>query len=86
MLSVTEYSNMVDEVLGLESILKELGEFTVDTSEGPYKVREQLLADTIPEQKAYNKLKAEYLAKKRIIEGYDTVARYELAMKNKGKP
>jgi hypothetical protein len=79
MISAVEYRKLVDELLTMEADLENLGQVHVETSEGPHAMFEQAISDNVPQQKAYSDYKKMYLKKKRIVEAYDMVARFELA-------
>lgn len=64
------------QLLGAE--LKALGLVTINTSQGPYALHEQALC--CPEQDEYNALKVRYEEKKRILDAFDMVARYNMAI------
>jgi hypothetical protein len=81
MISTEQFTKLVDEVLKLEADLGKLGRVKIETYDGPYWIREQALAETIPEQKVYNALRREYLAKKRIVDSYDMISRFENSWK-----
>lgn len=85
MISTEEFTKLVDELLLMEEELERLGEVEVYISAEPYAMFEEALSDDIPEQKAYSDYKKLYLKKKRIVEAYDMVSRFELANKPKSE-
>lgn len=78
MITPAEFSALVDELLVMGQELERLGKVEVMTSRGAFSMFEQALSRSVPEQKAYSDLKGQYLAKKRIVDAHDMVARYEL--------
>jgi hypothetical protein len=81
MITATEFEALVEELLTMEGKLKVLGEVTFDTPDGPYAMCERALSDDFPSQKEYNDLLSIYNEKKRLVEAFDMIARYKLAMK-----
>lgn len=85
MITTDQYRELVEEVLALEEKLEVLGAVTVITSDGPYAMSECAMTSTVPEQKAYYDCRSELKEKRRIIDAYDTIARFELAFGNRSE-
>ena len=84
MISAEEFKKLVDELLFMEEKLERLGNVKHTTNDGEvYGMFEQALCDSIPAQKEYSDFKRLYLKKKRVVEAYDMVSRFELASKHK---
>ena len=82
MITVEEYSKLVDELLVMEKELERLGNVTVDTSQGQYAMFEMQLSDRVKEQKEYNDLFKVVKQKQRLVDAFDQVARYKLSLQS----
>jgi len=84
MISIKEYEKLVDEVLVMEKELERLGRVRYkDVSSGEeYAMHEEAIRESYPPQKEYSDYKKIYLEKKRLIEAFDMIARYALAINN----
>lgn len=80
MISVDEYEKLVFDLLEMERYLNELGQVRVQTAGGEkYAMFEQLLANTVPQQKEYNDFARKVAEQRSLVEAHDRAANYALA-------